>query len=269
MATGSLQVNRDIILATKKQYFKEQVTHTPVDAVVALASMQKRPRGILNFSNDGEKVTVFAQVTRHEIYDPITSALHCLANGADAIALFTDHSIYHSDLDDLLMLARAVPHVPVLFQNYMMNEYAVMSARAWDASAVFFYSDLVQPIDVRKMVSMAQRWKMNTIVQVANKDHLDHALTLSPHVLAFGRSLEDDLEDTVASLDDIRSTLPFFVKVMLAKTLNSVEEVALAVKAKVDAIIVNEDVLRHERHAATVRQLVAEVEAERADALRA
>lgn len=267
MATGSLQVNRDIILATKKQYFKQQVAHTPVDAVLALASMQKRPRGILNYSTDGEQVTVFAQVTRHEIYDPITSALHCLANGADAIALFTDHSIYHNDLDDLLMLARAVPRAPVLFQNYMMNEYAVMSARAWDASAAFFYSDLVQPTDLRKMVSMAQRWKMNTIVQVAHEEHLKHALTLCPHVLAFGRSLDDDLESTVAGLIEIQDSLPHYLKVMIAPTLHTVEEVAYAVTAKVDAIIVTEDLLRHERHAATVRQLIAEVEAERKKAL--
>ena len=48
MATGSLQVNRDIILATKKQYLKQQMQTIPLDAVLALAQMQTRAMNFLN-----------------------------------------------------------------------------------------------------------------------------------------------------------------------------------------------------------------------------
>jgi len=261
MATGSLQVNRDIILATKKQRIKQMMKQTPLDAVLALAQMQQRPQGILNYSTDGDKITLMAQLTRHEVYDPITSALHCLHNGADAVALFTDHSIYDDDFDDLLLVSRALPTFPVLFQNYVVNEYMVMAARASGASGLFLYSSLIDKKALRGIVSMAQRWKMSTIVQVSNQEDLETALKLSPHALAFGDNLSSNVAATVESLRHVRASLPSFYKILLTHTLRSLDDVALALEAGVDCLIVDELMLTHERTAHQIRNMIANAEA--------
>lgn len=264
MATGSLQVNRDIILATRKQHLKQKMKSTPLEAVLALAQMQNRPSGILNYSNDHQGITLIAQITRHEIYDPVTNALHCLVNGADAISLFTDHSIYHNDLDDLLMLARAMPDKPVVYQNYILQEYDVMAARASGASAIMFYSGLTEKQTLRRIVSMAQRWKMTTIVQVSHEDDLDLATTLSPHALAFGDNLSGDVRGTVNELVAVRDALPQFTKVLLTHVLGSIEDVVLALTADVDALLVDEALLKSERTAAAIRELIDDSEKRRA-----
>lgn len=263
MATGSLQVNRDIILATRRQHLKHQMKYTPLDAVLALAQMQKRPRGILNYSDDGQRIRLIGQITRHEIYDPVTSALHCLVNGADAIAFFTDHSIYHNDLDDLLMVARAMPEIPVLYQNYMLEEYDVMAARASDASALMVYSNVVDQAALRRIVSMSQRWKMSTFVQVAHEDDLEYALTLSPHALAFGDNLATNIKATVDDLATVRHKVPHFTKVFLTHTLRSIEDIVLALTADVDAVIVAEALLKNERTANAIRELIKDAEKRR------
>lgn len=258
MATGSLQVNRDIIIATKKQHLKQQMKYTPTGAVLALAQMQKRPRSLLNYSSDPGDITLIAQISRHEVYDPVTAALHCLVNGADAISFFTDHSIYHNDLDDLLMLARAIPKIPVLFQNYTLTEYEVMAARASDASAVMLYSTLVDEAQLRKNVSTAQRWKMSTVIQVGNEDDLQNALALSPHAISFGDNLSSNVSMTVNDLLAVQDMLPPYIKICLTHTLRSIDDIVTALKANVDAIMVDEDLLKHERSAAEVRALVQE-----------
>lgn len=256
MATGSLQVNRDIILATKKQHLKQQMKYTPPDAVLALAQMQKRPCSLLNYSSDPGEITLIARISRHEVYDPVTSALHCLVHGADAISLFTDHSIYHNDLDDLLMLARAIPDVPVLFQNYSLTEYEVMAARASGASAVTLYSSLVDEAQLRRNVSTAQRWKMSTLIQVSNEDNLRSALALSPHAIAFGDNLSRNVASTVNDVLAIKDSLPPYIKICLMNTLHNIDELVTALKADVDAVIVTEDLLKHERSAKEVRALI-------------
>jgi indole-3-glycerol phosphate synthase len=257
MATGSLQVNRDIILATKKQHLKQRQKHTPMEAVLALAGMQKRPRGLLNYSSDGDKIGVIAQISRREIYDPVTSALHCIVNGADAIGFFTDHSIYHNDLDDLLMVARAVKDVPVIYQNYVLNEYEVMAARAADASAVVVYASLMDSLRLRQTVSTSQRWKMSTIVQVTDINDLDSAKTLSPHALSFGDNLSSNIAATVADLKAVQSSLSSQYRLLLTHSLHNLDEVELALSVRVDAIIVDEDLLKHERSARMVQSMVA------------
>jgi indole-3-glycerol phosphate synthase len=256
MATGSLQVNRDIILATKKQQIKQRQKHTPMEAVLALAQMQKRPRGVLNYSSDGEKVSIIAQVSRREIYDPVTSALHCIVNGADAIGFFTDHSIYHNDLDDLLMLARAVKDVPVIYQNYVLNEYEVMAARAADASAIVVYASLLDEQRLRQTVGTAQRWKMSTIVQVSDSRDLEAAQTLSPHALSFGDNLSSNIGASVSDILSVRDKLPSHYRVLLTHSLHTLDEVELALSARVDALIVDEDLLKHERSAKMLHSLI-------------
>lgn len=257
MATGSLQVNRDIILATKKQHLKQQKQSTPIDAILALAQMQARPRSILNYSSDRAGIKVIAKVSRHEVYDPVTSALHCLYNGADAITFFTDHSIYDNAFDDMLMLARAIPDVPVIFQNYCSDEYEVMAARAADSSAIFLYGSLVEKQQLRRMVSMTQRWKMSTIVQISNEDELQHALTLSPHALAFGDNLSGNIEASIEDLKSVEHLLPTFCKICLMHTIYTIDDLTLALEAPVDAVIIDELLLKHDRSATEIHEMIA------------
>lgn len=263
MATGSLQVNRDIILATKKQYLKQQMKTLPLDAVVALAQMQTRALNFLNYSTDYRELRLIAQVSRHELYDPVTSALHCLHNGADTISFFTDHSIYHQDLDDLLMISRAVRHIPVIYQNYAIHEYEAVSARSAGASVMFTYSSLMDDMQMRKIVSMAQRWNMITVIQVDSETDLKTALSLSPHVVAIGDNLSNNIEATVADLYAVQDLLPWYVKVCLTPTIHTLDDLVLAVNAPVDAIIVAEHLLRNDRNAREVRRLVEGARAER------
>lgn len=263
MATGSLHVNRDIILATRKQMFKERKQVTPHEAVLAMAQMQRRPRPLLTYATDHHDIALIAQVTRTEVYDPVMSALLCRKNGADVIAFFTDHSIYDNDYDDALLVARAIDHTPLLYQNYTFDEYGVMLARGADASGILLYSSVLAKGELLATVSMAQRWKMSVQIQVNSEEALDFALSLSPHVLSFGERDEGNVELAVGLLNSVRDKLPDHVRVMLSHTLYSPEEVEIALGAKVDALIVDEHVMREDKSAFIVRQLVDEAMAQR------
>lgn len=265
MATGSLQVNRDIILATKKQQLKIQQHNTPMDAVLSMAQMQPRPRGILNYSSDGEHITLIAQLTRREIYDPVTSALHCVFNGADAITFFTDHSIYANALDDLLLVSRAVKNKPVIYQNYVLNEYEVMAARGADASAIVVYASLIPNAKLRQIVSTAQRWKMSTLVQVSSPEDIEAALALSPHALCFGDNLSSNIQGSIGEILDVKESLPTHYKLVLMHTLYSLDDVELALKAPIDALIVSQDLLTNDRVAKKLRQMLADAQQARSN----
>lgn len=264
MATGSLKVNRDIILATKRQHVQARQEHTPLEAVLALARMQRRPRHILNVAGDGREIALIAQVRRREIYDPVTSALQCVQAGADAISFFTDHSIYDQDLDDMLMVARGVPDTPVIYQNYVMNEYGVMAARGSDASALMLYASLLEPDTLRRVVSMAQRWKMTSIVQVSDAQQLDIANQLSPQALAFGDHLQGSLSKTIKELHDILPQLPPHYRVLLAHPLQSLDDIDRALSLPVDAVIVDEELLKSERTLYLIKERLGRAEANRA-----
>jgi len=243
MGTGSLNVNRDIILATKRQYVKDRKRKTPIEAVLALAAMQRRPRTILNTITDGHEVAIIGQITRSETYDPVSTALQFAQAGVDSLAFFTDHSIYRHDMDDMLMVARGVKQFPIIAQNYIEDEYSVIAARAADASGLVLYSALLEPDTLRRVVSMTQRWKMTTILQVNEAGKADLIHQLSPHVVAFGDNLSKDIHKSLKLLEAYRDQVPFYTKVMLMNCLHKLADVEAAVDAGVEAIIVSGNLL--------------------------
>lgn len=260
MATSSLHVNRDIILANKRQTLKMRQKRTPLEAVLSLAQMQTRPPGVLNYAVDDQEIKLIAQLTRTSVYDPVTSALHCVEAGADAISFFTDHAIYEQDLDDMLLVARGLPDVAILYQNYVLSEYAVMSARASGASGIVVYASLLQEETVRQIASMAQRWKMSVVVQLDDAEQIHNALSLSPHALAFGDHLSKRIQPTLDTLQSVRHLIPKHCRVMLTHVLASPDDVATVLRANVNALIVHQDLLKHEHSARQVRALLSDAQ---------
>ncbi|NDJ61758.1 MAG: hypothetical protein GYB67_11575, partial [Chloroflexi bacterium] len=89
------------IIAAKRQALAVRKAKTPIEAIRALASMQKRPPPVLStVTNEGE-ITLIGHLryrpptdTLAAPYDPVSRALRFIRQGADAVALFTDFTIY-------------------------------------------------------------------------------------------------------------------------------------------------------------------------------
>jgi len=256
MATGSLQVNRDIIIATRKQYMIERKHVTPMDAIMALAAMQNRPPYILNSIEDGRKVAVIGQVRLSETYDPVLSALRFVRDGADAVSYFTDHTIYSKDLDDMLIITRGIKQFPLIFHNYVFDEYGVIAARASGAAALVGYASFLPQSTLRRVISMTQRYKMTTILQINSIAHLEYMHELSPHVVSIGDPESENLTKAIEMLKIFKPHIPAYCQIMLSNTLYTVEEVEMAIKVGVDAVLVGEEVYSSGRKIEQMRKLV-------------
>jgi indole-3-glycerol phosphate synthase len=144
MTTDNLPTNLEAILAAKRQFLMERRAKTPIAAVSALADMQRRPQPILNTVTNGSQVTLIGQITHSDTYDPVAATLRYIREGVDAVSLFTDQIVYRRGLDDLLLVSRGV-NIPVISQDYILDEYHVVEARAAGASALVLSQVLDQP----------------------------------------------------------------------------------------------------------------------------
>lgn len=245
MKTSALRVNRDIVLAMKSQQMKERQKKNPYAAVTALAQMQTPPRDVMNYVDDAERVTVFGQVTRTaHIYDPVASAIDMVREGADGIMFYTDHTVYANDLEDLFIVARSNKKIPVVYQNYIMNEYHVVSVRVADASGLVLYSSLLEPRLLRATATIAQRWRFTVFIQVSTAEELAAANALSPHVLCYGEPEATDALERAQELGALRAQVPYHTKLMLMHTLQTLDEVEAAVTNGATGIIVAPHLLR-------------------------
>lgn len=247
MATKELLPQLDVILAAKRQYLQERKAKTPIEAVRALASMQKRPQPVLSSVMHDASVMLIGQIKYtpeadplHGGYDPVASAVKMVKSGVDAVALFTDETLYQGGLDDLVLVSRAVS-VPVISQDYFMDEYQVVEARAAGASALMLRAHMLEPSALRTLVSATQRNRMTAIVEVHNQTELENALKLSPYVI--GINLRDFRSMDGSSGWRIRPLTPPNIRIMITDGLKTIDEVQTAVELGVDAVLVDEHLL--------------------------
>lgn len=262
MTTNQLSSHLSSIIDAKRAALEERKGKTPIEALRALASMQSRPNPILSTVPDpSEPIVIIGQIKHvvsangQVVYDPVSMALRYSQKRVDALILFTDEIVYKNGLDDLMFVSRAVG-LPVISQDYVLDEYQVIEARAAGASALMLSASVLEPRTLRALVSDTQRNRMTAIVEVHNFDELRYALTLSPHVIAissdnpFTPEIELDLEMTRR----MRDLIPRHIRVMIMEYLTTMEQVEIVADLGVDAMIVSEHLIEVGRNIRNLRE---------------
>ncbi|HUN05870.1 MAG TPA: hypothetical protein PLQ56_04695 [Aggregatilineales bacterium] len=245
MLIEELVVDPLVVMQARAETLVQRKARTPIEAVRALASMQKKPHPFLNTVTEDDPLLLIGQVRysqRTDGYDPVSTALRFAAAGADAIALFTDDSLYPADLDDLVMLSRAVS-IPVIGQNYYADEYQIVEARAAGASALMLYAGLVERPVLRTLVSATQRNRMTAVVDVHDADELEYALSLSPYVISLSSARPGQPPGDIRQLRALRERMPMGTHAILSDPLYTVDQIAAAQSLDVEAVILNEALL--------------------------
>jgi len=253
------QLDTERILLAKRERLRERQRKVPAAAVLRLAEMQKAPYPLLNVVTGGEYVTLLGQVTYSEVYDPVGSALHLVRAGVDAIAFFTDTHVTDTGLDDLLLVSRGIRR-PVLYQNYVLDEYHVAETRAAGAAAVTLYASLLEPETLRRTVSIALRWRMATVVQVETREQIALVAELSPHAIAVGNPHQFDTAHDLALLETLRPHMPRYTQVMLLGGLTHIDHVMAALDQRVDALMLTSALLDHPDHMTTITNRIRRIQ---------
>ncbi|MFW5748353.1 MAG: hypothetical protein ACOCYT_01935 [Chloroflexota bacterium] len=230
------------IIEAKHSLLNRRRKKTPMPAITALADMQKRPHPILNEVTD-QGTLLIGHIRLQETYDPVAAALRFVRTGLDAVALFTDNTIYSKGMEDLLMVARGVPDTPVISQNYILNAYHVLEARASGASGLILYSALLDPATLREVASLSTRLKMSAILQVNSRETVELAHLLSPHAVSIGFDANFDQERDLPLLKSLRPYLPYNMRVMPHGVVTAIDDLRKLLSMGMDAIALGESLV--------------------------
>jgi len=249
MSTKDFIPQAEVVIAAKRQALTDRKSRTPIEAVRALATMQKRPQPILRTVTADAQVMLIGQIKYIQPegdgagdYDPVATALRFSNAGVEAVSLFTDETIYQGGLDDLVLVSRAVK-VPVISQDYILDEYQIIEARAAGASAIVLSSAILEPSILYKLLSATHRNSMTAIVEVHNPDELNYALSLSPYVIGISNRDPWTREIDVGNIAQLRPLIPQDIRVMVMDGLATLDEIERVIKLGVHAILVREPVL--------------------------
>lgn len=245
------------IIVARRDRLEQRKAVTPLDAMRALAGMQKRPEPLLSTVTDDGQVMLFGQIRYGTpTYDPVRLALSYAEVGLDGITFFTDNTLYDGGINDLALVARAV-NVPILLQNYIFDEYQVVEARAAGASSLTLIARLMDARTLLALISATQRNRMSAIVRVDSAEELHNALAACPPVIELGKRDAPTGALDVAHIAALRADIPSTCRFLLYNRLRSFDEAAAVARLRPNAVLIHADLLAQDGAVARLRQIFA------------
>ena len=232
------------ILSVKQLLLENRQQRTPQLALIALSDMRARPLPSLNMVRDDAPILTIGYIPLAQTYDPVLQALRLARDGVNAVGLFTDSRVYSKGQDDLLMVALGAKNTPVITFDYPLNEYHVIEMRASGASAVMLYASVVTEVALKRMVSMALRVRMTTIIHAETPDQFDMAVKMGPHAVSVGVGDYFQVADNQTLLAYVAQHKPHNMRLMLRPCLVNLTQVEQVLDFGIDALVLDEPLLK-------------------------
>lgn len=96
-------------------------------------------------------------------------------HGASAISILTDEK-YFGGSDEYICIARKTGvTIPVLYKNFIIDEYQLFQARKCGASAVLFIAADLSLAECRSLMKMAHELGLEVLLEMHSEQELDYA----------------------------------------------------------------------------------------------
>ncbi|MCM1450070.1 MAG: indole-3-glycerol phosphate synthase TrpC [Clostridiales bacterium] len=88
------------------------------------------------------------------------------AHGAAAMSVLTDTPFFGGSLEDLAVAREAVPGLPLLRKEFIVDAYQVYQARVYGADAILLIAAMISPESLAAMNNLAHSLGMETLVEI-------------------------------------------------------------------------------------------------------
>lgn len=116
------------------------------------------------------------------IQDPVALAERYAAGGAAAISVLTDGEGFGGSLQDLQNVANALPDMPLLRKDFLIDPIQIAQSLRFGASAVLLIVAVLGK-NTAKMLEEARRLRIDALVEVHTQNELDIAVDAGAEII--------------------------------------------------------------------------------------
>lgn len=188
--------------------------------------------------------------------DPVAMARRYESAGAAAVSLVTEPDHF---LGDPAWMDAVRPHVrlPLLLKDFVVERYQLLDAAARGADAVLLLAAVLEPAELRRLVTEADALGLDALVEIHETAELEAALTAGARIVGINnrslRTFEVDLGTSVALLPH----LPPHVVAVAESGLSRPADLLRLRETRCDAVLMGEVFMTSPDRDATLATLAA------------
>lgn len=243
----------DKICHTKLGEIKEarsKVSYTQIEKLASQASLRTSFHEAL-INEDYETIRVIAEVKKASpskgVIDPnfnhMNTARGYVENGAHCLSVLTDKE-YFQGAPEYLQEITSEFNIPCLRKDFILDEYQILEAKAWGASAILLIVDCLKDQDLLRLHRFAVDLGLDVLVETHREDEVKRALDNEAIIIGVNnrnlRTFETSLETTFK----LREMIPDTHITVSESGISTREDIEKILSHKVEAVLVGESLMR-------------------------
>jgi indole-3-glycerol phosphate synthase len=205
----------DKIVALKRKELKQRQQALPLSRMETAAKQRPAPLDMAS-ALSAEGLSLVAEVKRaspsrgmlNPGLDAVEVSKTYVSCGAAAISVLTEPDYFMGSGQDLQAVKRALPDVPVLRKDFILDPYQLFEARAWGADAVLLILAILDDATLKELITISHKLGMHCLLEVHDEAELERALKGDAQLIGLNNRNLDTLEVDINVSKRLRPLVP-------------------------------------------------------------
>jgi indole-3-glycerol phosphate synthase len=241
---------------------KEQRSIAELEKLIAAQAPVRGFKKALEYKIEQGMPAVIAEIKKAspskgvlcENFVPAEIAVAYADAGAACLSVLTDIDFFQG-ADEYLQQARAACPLPVLRKDFTVDPYQVIEARALGADCILLIASVLDDAEMKELHDLAQRLKMDALVEVHDGDELERALLLGAPLVGINNRNLHTFELTLETTYSLLPRVPADRLLVTESGILSQADVSAMRARNVNAFLVGEAFMRTPNPGDALREL--------------
>ncbi|HEY9164782.1 MAG TPA: indole-3-glycerol phosphate synthase TrpC [Candidatus Kryptonia bacterium] len=210
----------------------------------------------------GGRVKIIAEIKRASpskgiiaaSIDPVAIAKDYEAGGASAVSVLTENNFFSGSTKDLQGVRDAVPKIPVLRKDFIIDEYQIHESLLIGADAVLFIAAALSADRLKKFIRIAKGSSLGALVEVHDMGELDTAISAGADTIGVNNRNLTTFEVSRDVSERLGRNIPKDVVSVSESGINDPEELSAAADMGYHAVLIGEHFMRAADRVAEVKR---------------
>src|SRR5437660_189947 len=251
------------IIEAKQQRLQVSRMRVPEAIVKRMAETAKPVPSFREALEKPQRVRIIAEVKKaspskgilKDGLDPAQLADSYTQAGACAISVVTEEDFFQGDLGWINTI-RQVSNLPVLRKDFVCEPFQVYETRAAGASAILFIVAMLQPGELKQLITLSQQLRLDALVEVHDETELGEALEAGASIIGVNNRDLKTFEVTLQTATRLAKLIPDDRLFVVESGIHTKNDIGLLLDAGADAFLIGEYFLTSPEPASALRGLL-------------